>query len=492
MHELNGRSRQTGFVLVVGLLLLLIITIIAIAAMSSGQMQERMAGNARTQALAFQAASTGASDAINLYIRKRATGEVARCRDQDWGPTEWWPTSNITLSTEDQALGAHLFQRMYCVTETLEAELPDGTIEAYPSRAQLFVLSRGQVLTGPTVVAQRDIEVRLVEGFPDPLNGCSAICMPGCTDDHSFQFPNSGVFRVDGGDGPSITTSTLQCAAELRDHINDLDRIDNYGGDDAIVGAGGSPEDTLGWPWDEADQVASFADQLRILAQDPTQMPGMDGAYIDATGGTYSPSGSPVLGTASEPQLTFIEGNATMSGNVSGNGILVVTGELTWQGTPNWNGLILVLGGSYTVSGGGRGGLRTFGGSLVGLNLVESAEGEFDFAPTAFDLRGGGNAQYNYNCDLLQRYALESGLQPNAPDWWRNADGQYLGPDGSVLPNQSDETQRVYDRSWTPPPGTWWPPCNIMGGGDPELSEAAITSWRENLGWRDVQFFAGQ
>jgi type IV pilus assembly protein PilX len=52
-------STQAGFVLIVALLLLLVLTILGLAAAQSTSLEERMAGNARDQDLAFQAAEAG-------------------------------------------------------------------------------------------------------------------------------------------------------------------------------------------------------------------------------------------------------------------------------------------------------------------------------------------------------------------------------------------------------------------------------------------------
>lgn len=53
------KSQQSGAVLVVSLLLLLVMTVLALGASQSTRMQERMAGNARDIDIAFQAAEAG-------------------------------------------------------------------------------------------------------------------------------------------------------------------------------------------------------------------------------------------------------------------------------------------------------------------------------------------------------------------------------------------------------------------------------------------------
>ena len=51
-----GPSKQKGAVLLVALIMLLLLTVIGVAAMRDTNLQERMAGNMRDHALAFQAA----------------------------------------------------------------------------------------------------------------------------------------------------------------------------------------------------------------------------------------------------------------------------------------------------------------------------------------------------------------------------------------------------------------------------------------------------
>jgi type IV pilus assembly protein PilX len=65
------RSAQRGFVLIVALVLLLILTILGLAAAQSTSLQERMAGNARNRDMAFQAAEAGlraAESCLNMGL----------------------------------------------------------------------------------------------------------------------------------------------------------------------------------------------------------------------------------------------------------------------------------------------------------------------------------------------------------------------------------------------------------------------------------------
>ena len=58
----NARLRQRGAALVIALLMLLVMTVLGVAAMQVTRMEERMAGNSRDVNLAFQGAEAGLRD----------------------------------------------------------------------------------------------------------------------------------------------------------------------------------------------------------------------------------------------------------------------------------------------------------------------------------------------------------------------------------------------------------------------------------------------
>nr|WP_038059550.1 PilX N-terminal domain-containing pilus assembly protein [Thioalkalivibrio sp. ALJT] len=60
-----ARTRQSGSALIIALILLLVITILAVAGMQNTVLQERMAGNMHDRNIAFQNAERGLRDAAN-------------------------------------------------------------------------------------------------------------------------------------------------------------------------------------------------------------------------------------------------------------------------------------------------------------------------------------------------------------------------------------------------------------------------------------------
>ncbi len=506
MHHLNRPSTQTGVVLVIGLLLLLIITIVAVASMSNTHMQERMAGNAQTQALAFEVASEGASKSLAFYLEARHKDgpykDLGGCTSEWRNKDDKLLTHPTTRETIEKTIGdddvaplrtLQLTQWMYCLQPPYEDVGADefGT----PIAAKLFVLSRGEVLSGDTVVARRDIETHI--GRPNPVESCTAICIPHCEKNDELKFPTSNIFRVFGEGNPAITTGKSECTAKVKDSIRD-DRIGNYDGGVAAAEGGG----TLGWPWDDPNDVVDFANALRDIAKGKADDQDNDQenyAWLDWHS-TYKDEGWAPKGNdpadlgSQDPEkfaLTYVDGDAVFRGSDSGAGILVVNGNLEWKGTPDFKGLILVTGGSFKVSGGGQGGDPA--GSLVVLNLDPNPPDFADppkFRGITLDLIGGGTAQYRYDCRLLQRLAIAVQDLGVAAD----QNGYLKGDDGNTV--RDDDNHPIVDPDWSPQPadsgywdetgatGVWLPSCGSGTGQDAIL---AIRSMRESLGWREPE-----
>ncbi len=63
MNTIN-RSRQSGAVLIVAMIILVILTLLGVTAMNTSSLQERIASNTQEQVHAFQAAETGLNQAF--------------------------------------------------------------------------------------------------------------------------------------------------------------------------------------------------------------------------------------------------------------------------------------------------------------------------------------------------------------------------------------------------------------------------------------------
>jgi len=135
--------------------------------------------------------------------------------------------------------------------------------------------------------------------------------------------------------------------------------------------------------------------QLNQLAQSMANL--ANKTYTCSTNGlpVGAPSCSGAYGSDAVPQITYINGDATVTG---GAGVLVVTGTVTMNGNINFDGLILVIGqGVMNVKGGG-------GGQINGEVLIANTNSKtFPFpqlatlGPPTINWNGGGSNFIQYN-----------------------------------------------------------------------------------------------
>jgi type II secretory pathway pseudopilin PulG len=104
----------------------------------------------------------------------------------------------------------------------------------------------------------------------------------------------------------------------------------------------------------------------------------------------YTNLDSSMVGTPTNPKITFVDGDCDFTGNTVGGGLLVVTGNLTMGGAIVWDGLVLVIGkGEFWTHGMNNG---IYGGLIVaGVSKDANGVPRFTQANTDFDIRGNSN-----------------------------------------------------------------------------------------------------
>ena len=118
------------------------------------------------------------------------------------------------------------------------------------------------------------------------------------------------------------------------------------------------------------DGARALVNQLRTVAQ--------------STNSYYTMASPPAtFGTPSQPQFTFVDGNAALS-PAGGAGLLIVTGTLNLDGSSAFDGLILVLGAGQVVRSGGGNGVT------LGSMVVASFGNTGDFTAPTFQSNGSG------------------------------------------------------------------------------------------------------
>jgi len=114
-------------------------------------------------------------------------------------------------------------------------------------------------------------------------------------------------------------------------------------------------------------------------------------------------SSLPDYGSASNPVVTVVNGDLSLSGNITGYGILVVTGNFDAAGTVGWRGIVMIIGqGHMAVSGGGN---NSYEGAVF-LARTRDAAGNLLPGPapsgSLLDWNGGGGNGVHYSTCQIQ------------------------------------------------------------------------------------------
>lgn len=149
-----------------------------------------------------------------------------------------------------------------------------------------------------------------------------------------------------------------------------------------ILGLGGTPSvrtvnDLL--DWNEVTQNLIFA------------------ADITVPGGTYTDP--MIFGTTTEPKITYVTGNVTLTGKCDGDGIMVINGNLSMAGQFTYRGIMIVYGQStIDTKIAGNGGI--YGSTiLVGQSVSIQATGNSSFYYSSQAIQ---NAQDNLKSSRFQ------------------------------------------------------------------------------------------
>jgi hypothetical protein len=209
--------------------------------------------------------------------------------------------------------------------------------------------------------------------------GQGAVYIPGSANAVETSFSGNSFLisgndtNYDGSAGPgaakpgiSVTDSALQ--TEITNDTTSDGGLDSNQMDN-VVGLGGYPAVSTVTPF--AQTVTEMADAFLTYS------------HTDLDGGTYA--GNVTWGTDASPQITQINGNAKISGNITGSGVLIVDGTLEIPGNITFHGLIIARGPIQVEI---TGSLQIFGGIM----LAESADPDNG---NEFQMRGNGEIYYS-------------------------------------------------------------------------------------------------
>ncbi len=141
--------------------------------------------------------------------------------------------------------------------------------------------------------------------------------------------------------------------------------------------------------------LMAFVDKLTTIADN--SLPA--GAYDTVT-----------WGTTGSPEITVIDGDASLETDGSGAGILVIKGDLAYNGAFTYTGMIFVLGGNITMSGANK----TIIGGTFTANVIANGNGTYHYGPNSIAFNGNSDFLYS-----PQAISLATNLLPMRVLNWR-------------------------------------------------------------------------
>lgn len=234
-----------------------------------------------------------------------------------------------------------------------------------------------------------------------PFTTPAALMMDGTLT--TFSGGHSGNWGVNGNDQPGCGVATVGPPVHAIGTLNagDVATIDaGIPKPNGISGSGASTPDV-------ADVSATMPVSMQSVSSLQTLVSTMK---ANATQPVINGPASSLsnYGTAGNPQIVYVNGDLTLSGNAQGYGILVVTGTLTIKGTVGWNGIILVIGkGIFNTDG-----TDQYNGAVLVANTVDAFGNPLPVQGTAqVNVNGGGNGGFQYSSGCIADATTLSGFQ---------------------------------------------------------------------------------
>lgn len=164
-HKLRFKSRERGVVLVVSLLMLLVLTLIGLAATRSTTIEQRLTANQRDTAVAVQGAEAALRDGESLlasaglpdFSLNTAGAYTASTMTVNWKTIDW-NSSTATLAYEGgfpDGAAPHSTPRYFVVLTNIPVQTAGSSLSSdAPEVSELvyYVYARSESLTGNSAV----------------------------------------------------------------------------------------------------------------------------------------------------------------------------------------------------------------------------------------------------------------------------------------------------------------------------------------------------
>ena len=396
-RPVEARASERGAALITALLVSTLLLIVGGALILTTNVAQGLAIDATSEIQAYYAAEAGVNTALNVLrgnVASNPVGTKATFLNAANSNLSTWLTYDGTIDGVSvvQVDDSPLMGFTLDVQDADPANTPPGK---NPSR--LIIHSTGYGPKG----SKKTMEVvvsRFIFDFNPP---CTILTIGG---DNGTAMTNfligQSESKVYSGYDLSNPSSSIPVFGTT--HINDFNQVttvvetskpDTVTGTNPITQFSNSQ---LPYWLQSADSARAFLTEMQARAQ---------------TNHRYFTTQPSEMGTDANPQVTFVDGDATL---VEGAGLLIVTGTLTSDGNTGFKGIILVLGkGDFERNGNGNSDLL---GAIVVAKFARtwpSTENNLPhpFLTPVFSVDGGGNGTTGYSTDAIDKALAANGLR---------------------------------------------------------------------------------
>jgi len=384
---------ERGFILVLTLLLLLVLSLIGISAVGTATYDTCISGNRRISEQAFCAAESGINEFSGRF-RAGATGEISdnAPTDQNW---RYFLAKNTMRATQigyrdadsDHHLEQSLQDRQDYAVEVRHKLDASSNVVMKDGVPVYVLISHGYTPEGGNKVIEVELSnIRKIADSPAALYSKAPVNLKGSSTYISGMDPCSG--GEGGSDKPGIITTTPTITESGSPLVQ---------GDPAQI-----TNSLLNLPLAEmVSALGEIADFAYDYSADQT-LTGMSDSWGNpTTSGTTSP-----ISYEGPMNVVYFDMNGDktvkLAGGSHGSGLLIVNGNLELNGGFTWYGQIIVTG-SLSFSGGGE---KNITGALMAGETAVVVNTEI-----------GGNVGILYCSEAIGR------LRGNLPPWkitqWR-------------------------------------------------------------------------
>lgn len=267
-------------------------------------------------------------------------------------------------------------------------EFASSTACAFPNYPVYIVTTLALTPSGTRRMLQYELTKDSFSGlFP------SALTLDGTSD--TFSGPNSNPFVMDGTDHAGCGGVASQAARPAVGVIANPDISTVIGGipsnrQSHYTGTGSAP--------DVENVSSSLSSNFDTVSGLDNFMNTIQGNATQVLTGPLSSLSNP--GTSSSPQVIYVNGDLSLSGNTTVYGLLVVTGTLSMGGNVGVQGLVMVVGqGVFNGNGGGN---NQYLGSVFVAKTRDSMGNLLStFGSPTYNFSGGGGNGVNYSSGCI-------------------------------------------------------------------------------------------